>query len=269
MSKTEKKKAQPEKKAEAQTQRQTSLIKFESGGVEFLLPGRSTPTQLMLFEKLPFAEVSQTAIKIRQLHDATRWWSGDLLNYGEANFGEEYAQIQADTGLEEETARKYQYVNSHVPPGNRMKELTWSHHVIVAPFPPEEQKALLQYAMDKNLSVREFKEYLKGSSEESEDGSEGDGAKESTSCEICADPNGAIRACPKCASVATKAISTIGVEGAIELMKRRPSKPQLDMLIWAFEHVHEPENLSAEESIDWRARYEAMGHFVRKAAKAD
>ncbi len=67
--------------------------------------------------------------------------------------------------------------------------------------------------------------------------------------------------------VPAKALETVGIKGAIELLNRRPSKPQLEMLKWAYDYIDQPQVFDSEDAeANWVARYEALGKVVNKAA---
>src|SRR5512143_1088553 len=71
---------------------------------------------------------SQTLCKIGQINNATRFWAGDMLNAGEAKFGEMYAQGAGESGFSEDGLQRLRHVSLRIDPDRRVKELSWSHH---------------------------------------------------------------------------------------------------------------------------------------------
>lgn len=103
---------------------------------------------------------------VAQLEACTPWWLGDLLNIGEHQFGELYAQGIPE-GLSLDTLKVYQWVAERIPPENRCSGLSWSHHRAVAAMEASEQAELLGQAEDEGLSVRELTRRSKGQEAES------------------------------------------------------------------------------------------------------
>lgn len=238
-------------------------LKPSDGFLHVDLPGKITPVQLELFPGLPIKRWSQTLAKVAQIRDGGNWWVGDALNYGEEHFGESYAQAASDTGLSEDTLMTLKYVAIRVEPINRIKELSWSHHREVAKFPAEEQREWLAAALKNGWNVRELKEALrkKGRRKASEkDGEDG----ESKNCETCGADKAPMRVCGPCASVSVEAVKGLGVDGALALLKEKPSKPQMKHLKWAFSHLKEPAFLTDQDEKDWQTQYEALRRIIEK-----
>jgi len=57
-------------------------------------------------------------------------------------------------GYEKETVRNYGWVSGKIKTVNRVTDLSWKHHQIVAKYPPEEQKEWLNnltFAVDRTF----------------------------------------------------------------------------------------------------------------------
>jgi hypothetical protein len=79
---------------------------------------------------------------------ASPWWIGDMLNAGDAHFGEAFSQ--ACEGLVSgDQLQRYESVARRVPPENRRASLSWSAHAAVARLPSVQQRAMLK-AAEKN-----------------------------------------------------------------------------------------------------------------------
>lgn len=91
----------------------------------------------------------------------TAWYIGDWLNHGRDNFGEEYAQVSAITGLSESTLIARAFVCENVPEKRRIEGVPFSHHALVARLKPEEQTRWLKLSQKKGLTYAELKERMK------------------------------------------------------------------------------------------------------------
>ncbi len=105
-----------------------------------------TPVSLTMREGVSFEEWETTFQQVRRIQNALPYYVGDLLNYGEAHYGETYAQAVEDTGYSVQTLTNYKSVCSKVAPERRREGLNWTHHVLVAKFEPEEQECWLDRA---------------------------------------------------------------------------------------------------------------------------
>ena len=105
--------------------------------------------------------------------EATRWWVGDFLIYGEAMCGQDHTQIfdpEVGSAWSWDTLRQYRWVSERVPEENRRPpdQLSWSHHRAIAILEPHEQSEWLQRAIDERLSVRDLKKEIKKSLDSSD-----------------------------------------------------------------------------------------------------
>ncbi|REJ69364.1 MAG: hypothetical protein DWQ31_04685 [Planctomycetota bacterium] len=76
---------------------------------------------------------------------ASPWWIGDMLNAGDAHFGEMFSQV-CEGHVSAEMLQRYESVARRVPPENRRADLSWSAHAAVARLPHEEQRRMLAKA---------------------------------------------------------------------------------------------------------------------------
>ena len=77
---------------------------------------------------------------------ASPWWIGDLLNAGDARFGEAFSQ--ACQGIvSADMLQRYESVARRVPAANRHPHLSWSAHAAVARLPHAQQRAMLAQAV--------------------------------------------------------------------------------------------------------------------------
>ena len=89
------------------------------------------------------------------------WAIGDWLNFGEARWGEMYAQAIDTTGLSLGRLRNLKYLAGAVPYANRVAGLSLSHHEAVAPLSIDQQNKLLLMAVDYGLGRDELRDVVK------------------------------------------------------------------------------------------------------------
>lgn len=114
------------------------------------------PTTLNLPDGLAFDRYEQIGIALGTLHRASQWWLGDWIIYGEATYGEKYAQAMESTGLNKDTLRHYVWVCSRVAPSRRVEGLHFTTHAKVAALTPKEQRRWLALAKREGLSSRDL-----------------------------------------------------------------------------------------------------------------
>lgn len=125
------------------------------------LPGKVTPTSLVLADGLPFEEWESAGKLLGEISRATQWWIGDWLNYGEGAYGDKYTQAMDATGLEYGTLANISWVSKHVEVSRRRENLSFSHHQEVAQFDPGEQRTWLKQAEAAGWSVGELRKEIK------------------------------------------------------------------------------------------------------------
>lgn len=111
---------------------------------------------------LTFAEWSADAVFVRAIDRANKWIAGDYCAAGE-RFGEDAFQVLGDEhawGFGHEKMRKLTWVARNVRPQQRRQDLSWSHHMLVAPLTPDEQDDWLLLAVTKELTVEQLKEAM-------------------------------------------------------------------------------------------------------------
>jgi hypothetical protein len=100
-----------------------------------------------------------------RLHVRVMFLLGDALAFGEAAYGEEYAQAIDMTRkviqLSEKSIKNAEWICASVAPSLRRETLTFSHHEVVAPLDPEEQSEFLDQAESENLTVSALKKLIK------------------------------------------------------------------------------------------------------------
>ena len=93
------------------------------------------------------------------------WEIGDLLNEGEASYGEMYAQAADETGLGKQTLMNTKWVANAIPVELRQEGLSFSLHKEVAGLEHKYQKPILGLAVDLEWGSKEVKIRVKAVSE--------------------------------------------------------------------------------------------------------
>lgn len=99
---------------------------------------------------------------LKERDAAMPWIIGDLLNYGEAAYGEAYSQIfeaddEADGHYSKGTLKEYKSVAKLWPLSSRLDGILWSYHQAVAHLPMEQRLALLEHCREHNIRRAELR----------------------------------------------------------------------------------------------------------------
>ncbi|HEX5852670.1 MAG TPA: hypothetical protein VFY36_06225 [Solirubrobacteraceae bacterium] len=95
--------------------------------------------------------------RIGEISRCSQWWVGDWLRYGTRRWGDGYTEAAKITGYDPATLRNLAWVASQVDLSLRNDKLTWSHHALVAPLEPEEQRYWLALAERERMSVADLR----------------------------------------------------------------------------------------------------------------
>jgi len=107
---------------------------------------------------LPVAEV--VLERLYTTYDWSQFYIGDLLNFCNGKFGEDFAQIIDADKYSVKTLQRFAYIADRIPPENRREELSYSMHVEVAKLDPESQRGWLQMAIDEGWTVEALREAM-------------------------------------------------------------------------------------------------------------
>lgn len=117
----------------------------------------ATRVALKIVAGLEFEAWRDVGRRLLTFSEASKWWIGDWLAYGEwSGYGEKYRTAIEKLGLEYDRLRDYAYVANNVPDAIRNPDLTWSHHRIVAKLIPSEQEKWLALAAEEGWTKAEF-----------------------------------------------------------------------------------------------------------------
>jgi len=126
-----------------------------SSGV--LVPGASS-LALDLPPAIDFDEWRRTGHALGRVGRAVPWWIGDWANFGEARYGETYAQVIDELGLDYQTVSNYAWIARTYPSSSREETLSWRHHFDAAGLDPERRAELLLRAKVEGLTTRQVRQ---------------------------------------------------------------------------------------------------------------
>jgi hypothetical protein len=95
------------------------------------------------------------------INDASAWWLGDWLVYGQHRYPDRYRRAVEGTSLHYKTLRNYAWVARKFAPSRRHDALSFQHHAEVAGLPEQEQDAWLDRAEQEGWSVAALRRYLR------------------------------------------------------------------------------------------------------------
>jgi hypothetical protein len=98
-----------------------------------------------------------TGRRLGAIGRCSQWWIGDWIRYGASRWGEKYAEAARVTGYDVASLRNMAWVASRFDLSLRNDKLTWSHHVLLAPFEPDAQRKWLRRASEERLSVADLR----------------------------------------------------------------------------------------------------------------
>ncbi len=104
--------------------------------------------------ELEFQEWRRAGAKITRIANASAWYLGDWVAYGEAHYEDRYRCAVDAVGLSYQTLRNYAWVSRRFAMSRRRDTLTFYHHMEVAKFCCADQDRWLDRAEEAKLSVR-------------------------------------------------------------------------------------------------------------------
>jgi hypothetical protein len=126
-----------------------------------LTGARGKRTYLSLPEGLPLEKWVHVGEQILLISNASAWWLGDWLVYGETKYPNRYRDAIAHSSLEYQTLRNYAWVARKFPMSRRQDSLSFQHHFEVAGLPVAEQEVWLQRAKHFGWSKMELRRQVK------------------------------------------------------------------------------------------------------------
>lgn len=125
-------------------------------GESLVLKGELSRTGFLIPDGLTYEEWAAMGPTLIDIAQASMWWVGDWLLYGEHHYGEKYQQAIDATGYAASTLKNAQWVSDRFPPEERDERLSHSHHVKVAGLEKSVRTDLLRRAADEHMTVGEI-----------------------------------------------------------------------------------------------------------------
>jgi hypothetical protein len=117
---------------------------------------------MALAPNLTFQEWLNVGHSLAQLSEASQWWIGDWVNYGEGQtYGEKYDEALKLTDYAYGTLRNYASVSKAFHLSRRRDNLSFKHHAEVAPLPEAKRNKYLNMAEDNGWSVADLREHIR------------------------------------------------------------------------------------------------------------
>jgi hypothetical protein len=110
---------------------------------------------------LPFDGWKALGVKIAFYSDATGWWLGDWLAFGQLKYGRRYKEGAILTGLDYQTLRNYAVVARRFELSRRRDNLSFQHHAEVCALPDNDQDAWLDRSAENLWSKGELRRRLR------------------------------------------------------------------------------------------------------------
>lgn len=103
----------------------------------------------------------QAGARVARMANASAWYLGDWLAYGESQYANRYRSAVEAVGVSYQTLRNYAWVARRFPLSRRRDTLTFFHHMEVAKLSPREQDRWLDLAAERSWSVRKLRQQLR------------------------------------------------------------------------------------------------------------
>ena len=99
--------------------------------------------------------------RIAMYSEASSWWLGDWLAFGQMKYGRRYKEGVALTGLDYKTLRNYAMVSRRFELSRRRDDVSFQHHAEVCPLADGEQDRWLELAAVNGWSKAELRRRLR------------------------------------------------------------------------------------------------------------
>lgn len=117
------------------------------------------PSVLMVNKPGDLLAWEQGARFIFKVQKSVYWWIGDMVVFGDAQFGEDFNQV-FDPDVSLDLTQICERVSREFPPSERNINLSWSHHRALLGADKPFQKAMLAKAELEGWSSKELSAYV-------------------------------------------------------------------------------------------------------------
>jgi hypothetical protein len=132
---------------------------------------KTTRTGIRFDPLMPIDDWKALGEKIGLYADASAWWLGDWLAFGQMKYGRRYKEGIDLTGLEYQTLRNYAVVARRFELSRRRDNLSFQHHAEVCALPDDDQDFWLDLAAERRWPKSELRRRVRGASTEHADSS--------------------------------------------------------------------------------------------------
>src|SRR4051812_44344403 len=105
-----------------------------------------TPVRARIKDGLDLDEWRRVGRGLLGVREASAWWIGDWLVYGEWRYRDKYRTVVDQLGMHYDRLRDYAYIAGNVGPGIRRADVPFTHHRLVAKLAPVDQRRWLEQA---------------------------------------------------------------------------------------------------------------------------
>jgi hypothetical protein len=105
-------------------------------------------------------------VKIAIYSEATAWWLGDWLAFGQMKYGRRYREGIELTGLDYQTLRNYAMVARRFELSRRRDNLSFQHHAEVCALEDHDQDFWLELAAERRWSKTELRRRVRAANGE-------------------------------------------------------------------------------------------------------
>jgi hypothetical protein len=120
-----------------------------------LLPGG-----LAILENAPIDVWEQHAPVIFNMQKYAPWWLGDMVRFGEAQFGDDFWQVPPQD-ISERMLVRFAGVSRKYNPEDRFPSLSWTHHLYALRIENEIlRRSLLRKAESESMTSEDFHGYV-------------------------------------------------------------------------------------------------------------
>ena len=116
------------------------------------------PTALRFDPSTPYEVWHDLTRRLIEVGRRIQWWIADALAFGEAAYGERYAQVLETDAYTYDSLRNLAWVSRSVAPSRRRDAVPFSHHAEVAALEPEEQDMFLAQCEEEGINRHELRE---------------------------------------------------------------------------------------------------------------
>jgi hypothetical protein len=122
---------------------------------------RASASSLQLRRGLCFDAWAGVGRRLGRVSNASSWWLGDWLLYGERAYGRRYAEALAVTQLDYQTLRNYAWVARSFDPPRRREAVSFQHHAELATLPEADQDLWLERCQRLRWSRNELRRQMR------------------------------------------------------------------------------------------------------------